>query len=84
MNRPEAKNAMSKKFLNLVSISPETFTLLICHNKLLNLRFNQLLKTLVYNNQDGWQRVKKMHKNKMASQRVLSLEDLALGVQNVG
>ena len=26
MNRPEAKNAMSKKFLNLVSITPVTFT----------------------------------------------------------
>lgn len=73
MNRPEAKNAMSKKFLNLVSITPVTFTLLIWDEKCLNLRFTQMLETLVYNNQDWWQRVKKMHKNEMASQIVLKI-----------
>ena len=77
MNRPEAKNAMSKKFLNLVSITPVTFTLLIWDDKCLNLRFTQMLETLVYNNQDWWQRVEKMHKNEM------SLKDLAPGVQTL-
>ena len=49
MNRPEAKNAMSKKFLNLVSITlPVTFTLLSWDDKCLNVRFTQMLKTLVY------------------------------------
>ena len=83
MNRPEAKNAMSKKFLNLVSITPVTFTLLIWDDKCLNLRFTQMLETLVYNNQDWWQRVEKMHKNEMASQTVSSLKDLAPGVQTL-
>ena len=83
MNRPEAKNAMSKKFLNLVSITPVTFTLLIWDDKCLNLRFTQMLETLIYNNQDWWQRVEKMHKNEMASQTVSSLKDLAPGVQTL-
>ena len=83
MNRPEAKNAMSKKFLNLVSITPVTFTLLIWDDKSFNLGFTQMLKTLVYNDQDGWQRVKKMHKNEMASQTVLRLKDLAPGDQTL-
>ena len=83
MNRPEAKNAMSKKFLNLVSITPVTFTLLIWDDKCLNLRFTQMLETLVYNDQDWWQRVKRMHKNKMASQTVSRLKDLAQGVQTL-
>ena len=83
MNRPEAKNAMSKKFLNLVSITPVTFTLLIWDDKCLNLRFTQMLETLVYNNQDWWQRVEKMHENEMASQTVSSLKDLAPGVQTL-
>ena len=83
MNRPEAKNAMSKKFLNLVSITPVTFTLLIWDDKSFNLGFTQMLKTLVYNDQDQWQRVKKMHKNEMASQIVLRLKDLAPGVQTL-
>lgn len=76
MNRPEAKNAMSKKFLNLVSITPVTFTLLIWDDKTFNLRFTQMLETLVYNDQGWWQRAKKMHKNEMASQTVSSLKDL--------
>ena len=42
-----------------------------------------MLKTLVYNNQDWWQRVKKMRKNEMASQTVSSLKDLAPGVQTL-
>ena len=71
MNRPEAKNAMSKKFLNLVSITPVTFTLLIWDDKSFNLGFTQMLKTLVYNDQGWWQRVKKVHKNETASQIVL-------------
>ena len=83
MNRPEAKNAMSKKFLNLVSITPVTFTLLIWDDKSFNLGFTQMLKTLVYNDQDWWQRVKKMHKNEMASQTVSSLKDLGPGVQTL-
>lgn len=54
MNRPEAKNAMSKKFLNLVSITlPVTFTLLSWDDKCLNLRFTQMLKTLVYYKNGG-------------------------------
>ena len=76
MNRPEAKNAMSKKFLNLVSITPVTFTLLIWDDKSFNLSFTQMLETLVYNDQAWWQRAKKMHKNEMASQTVSSLKDL--------
>ena len=83
MNRPEAKNAMSKKFLNLVSITPVTFTLLIWDDKSFNLGFTQMLKTLVYNDQDWWQRVKKMHKNEMASQTVSSLKDLQSGTKVV-
>ena len=42
-----------------------------------------MLKTLVYNNLDWWQRVKKMHKNEMASQIVLRLKDPAPGVQRL-
>ena len=74
---------MSKKFLNLVSITPVTFTLLIWDDKSFNLSFTQMLETLVYNDQDWWQRVEKMHKNEMASQTVLSLKDLAPGVQTL-
>ena len=44
---------MSKKFLNLVSITPVTFTLLIWDDKSFNLVFTQMLKTIVYNDQ-GW------------------------------
>ena len=74
---------MSKKFLNLVSITPVTFTLLIWDDKTFNLRFTQMLETLVYNDQGWWQRAKKMHKNEMASQTVSSLKDLAPGVQTL-
>ena len=42
-----------------------------------------MLKTLVYNDQDWRQRVKKMDKNEMASQTVSSLKDLAPGVQTL-
>ena len=42
-----------------------------------------MLKTLVYNDQDWRQKVKKMHKNEIAPQTVLRLKDLAPGVQRL-